>query len=90
MNSVEMTIVKFTRIGSWEERGERRWNKKLLLEDNFEIMTLKLKTSYPNMLCLPSEGHSPLHPYLFILQVCPAVTYTKIYTKMFTAALFIT
>jgi len=82
MNSVEMSIVKFTRIGDWEERGERRWNKKLLLEDNLEIMTLKLKTSYPNMPRLPSEGQCPLRPYLFILQVCPAVTYTKTYTKI--------
>ena len=66
MNSVDMTIVEFTKIGDWWLGGkieeiERKWSKKLLLKlacynlsggqfGNNDFK--KLKTSYPNTLLL--------------------------------------
>lgn len=103
MNSVEMTIVKFTKIGGWEERGKRKkMELKITSGGQFGNNDFKIKNFTPKHATFAIRRTGPLGPvpvlYLYfrslsfhpLLQVCPTVTCTKIYTKMFTAVLFTT
>ena len=88
-----MTIVKFTKIGGWEERGKRKkMELKVTSGGQFGNNDFKIKNFTPKHATFAIRRtvffrSLSFHP---LLQVCPTVTCTKIYTKMFTAVLFTT
>lgn len=68
MNSVEMTIVKFTKIGGWEERGKRKkMELKITSGGQFGNNDFKIKNFTPKHATFAiRRTECTLGPYLFI------------------------